>query len=113
MAKEPDTVPRERTALSWSRTAITANIVLAPMLFVTIKEQFWELAALGAVTALAGSLMTMRLRRRYRELRATRVDLVVRRGSYSPYWALAGVSLTVVAGAVGGALTGVALVLRP
>lgn len=112
---EPDTVPRERTALSWSRTAITANVVLAPMLMVTIREGFWALALVGGICACAGSVMTLRLRRRYRELRATRVGVggaTGQAGAYPPFWALAGVAMTVVAAALGGTLTGVALVVN-
>ena len=51
-------LPRERTALAWSRTVLVANGLWLPLLALQVHRQLWVLAAASAVAA-GGSLLAV------------------------------------------------------
>jgi uncharacterized membrane protein YidH (DUF202 family) len=59
----------ERTALAWQRTAITATVVMVPLVVVNARLGFWLMTAVGSVAATAAGLLVVRVRRRFRQLR--------------------------------------------
>ena len=52
LAPGGDGLQHERTALAWQRTAITAVVVLLPLLLVDARLGAWPLVVLGSVSAL-------------------------------------------------------------
>jgi uncharacterized membrane protein YidH (DUF202 family) len=59
----------ERTALAWQRTAITATVVMVPLLVVNARWGAWLLTTLGASSTLAAGVMVVRVRARFSQLR--------------------------------------------
>lgn len=95
----------ERTALAWQRTAITANVVLLPVLAVDARIGAWWLLAAGCLAAMAGSVLTVGVHARFAQL------LDDSRG-YSPYPPMVRVAAVTVLGAAGGTGAALALLLR-
>jgi len=58
----------ERTALAWQRTAITAVVVLLPLLLVDARLGAWPLVVLGSVSALVAVALVGRTAPRIRHL---------------------------------------------
>jgi len=59
----------ERTALAWQRTAITASVVMVPLLVVTARRQAWWMTVLGSMAAVAGGVLVVGVRHRFAQLR--------------------------------------------
>ena len=64
-------LPRERTALAWSRTILVANGLWLPLLALQVHRQLWVLAAASAVAAGAVAWRST-IATRHAELRAER-----------------------------------------
>lgn len=60
---------RERTALAWQRTAITATVVMIPLVVVNARLGFWLLSALTSLATTAVGALVVRVRRRFWQLR--------------------------------------------
>ncbi|HEX2705195.1 MAG TPA: DUF202 domain-containing protein [Candidatus Lustribacter sp.] len=95
----------ERTALAWSRTAVIANLTLVPLLLVNLQIGVWPLVVTGALVLIAASLVTLRLRHRYVQLRDDTTG-------YSPFGAIARLAAVVGATAATGVVTGVVMAVR-
>ena len=95
----------ERTALAWQRTAITATVILIPLVVVDLRLGAWPMAVLGSVAAVTAGLLSLRLHRRFAALRA---DETAR----SPYWHLVRVAAACSLAAAGGLLTAAVELLR-
>lgn len=59
----------ERTALAWQRTAITAMVVMVPLVVVNARLGFWLMAALGSLATLTAGALVVGVRQRFRQLR--------------------------------------------
>nr|WP_272955511.1 DUF202 domain-containing protein [Pedococcus badiiscoriae] len=95
----------ERTALAWQRTAITAMVVLVPLVLVTLKLRQPVLTALGAGAMVASVALVVSVHRRFGQLGDDS------RG-YSPHPPMLGVALVTVLGGLGGVTLGLTLWLR-
>ena len=95
----------ERTALAWQRTAITATVILIPLVIVNLRLGAWPVALLGSVAAVTASVLCVRLHRRFAALRA---DEIAR----SPYWHLVRVAAACGLAAAGGLLTAAVELVR-
>jgi uncharacterized membrane protein YidH (DUF202 family) len=95
----------ERTALAWQRTAITATVILIPLVIVDLRLGAWPLAVIGSVAAIAAGAVVLRLRRRFARLREEDVG-------YSPYWHMVRVALACGLAATGGVVTAAVVLLR-
>jgi uncharacterized membrane protein YidH (DUF202 family) len=95
----------ERTSLAWQRTAITALVVLVPMVLLSLRIDQPVLAAAGALAALASTAMVGSVWRRVAQLDDDE------RG-YSPYPPMTRVAAVTVLGALGGVGVGLAVFLR-
>ncbi|MEP6856113.1 MAG: DUF202 domain-containing protein [Pedococcus sp.] len=100
-----DALQPERTALAWQRTAITAMVVLVPLVLVSLRIGQAVLAALGALAMGASVALVASVRRRFVQLGDDDVG-------YSPYPPMLRVALVTVVGAVGGATLGLFLWLH-
>jgi uncharacterized membrane protein YidH (DUF202 family) len=58
----------ERTALAWQRTAITAVVVLLPLLLVDARLGAWPLVVLGGLSTVVGVALVGRTAKRLRHL---------------------------------------------
>lgn len=58
----------ERTALAWQRTAITATVVIFPLVVVNARLGFWLMTAVASVATTAAGLLVVVVRRRFRQL---------------------------------------------
>jgi uncharacterized membrane protein YidH (DUF202 family) len=58
----------ERTALAWQRTAITATVVMVPLIVVNARLGFWLMTAAASVAAAAAGVLVAGVRRRFRQL---------------------------------------------
>ena len=95
----------ERTSLAWQRTAITALVVLLPMVLLSLRIDQPVLAGAGALAALVSTAMVGSVRRRL-----TQLDDDER--GYSPYPPMARVAAVTVLAGLGGVGVGVAVFLR-
>jgi Domain of unknown function (DUF202) len=68
LAPGADGLQHERTALAWQRTAITAVVVLLPLLLVDARLGAWPLVVLGSVSALVAVALVGRTAPRIRHL---------------------------------------------
>lgn len=68
LAPRGDGLQHERTALAWQRTAITAVVVLLPLLLVDARLGAWPLVVLGSVSALVAVALVGRTVPRIRHL---------------------------------------------
>jgi uncharacterized membrane protein YidH (DUF202 family) len=59
----------ERTALAWQRTAITATVVMVPLIVVNARLGFWLMTAVTSVAATAAGVLVAGVRHRFRQLR--------------------------------------------
>ncbi len=59
----------ERTALAWQRTAITAMVVMVPLVVVNARLGFWLMAAMGSLATLTAGALVVGVRQRLRQLR--------------------------------------------
>ena len=67
-----DGLQHERPALAWQRTAITAVVVLLPLLLVDARLGAWPLVVLGSVSALVAVALVGRAVPRIRHLHGHR-----------------------------------------
>jgi uncharacterized membrane protein YidH (DUF202 family) len=58
----------ERTALAWQRTAITATVVMVPLVVVNARLGLWLMTMLGSMATLAAGVLVVGVRRRFRQL---------------------------------------------
>ena len=68
LAPGGDGLQHERTALAWQRTAITAVVVLLPLLLVDARLGAWPLVVLGSLSALVAVALVGRTVPRIRHL---------------------------------------------
>ena len=73
----------ERTALAWQRTALTAPVVVVPLVVVNARLGPWLMTGLGSVATIAAGVLAIGVRRRYSQLRGevrsfSPFDLMVR-----------------------------------
>lgn len=94
----------ERTALAWPRTAITATVVMVPLIAVNARRGFWLMTVLGAVATAAALAVTVRVRHRLSQLRDDSRP-------FSPFAPMAGVVAVTSLAALVGLLTALVLVL--
>jgi len=59
----------ERTALAWQRTAITATVVMVPLVVVNARLGSWLMTVLGSMATAAAGVMVVGVRHRFRQLR--------------------------------------------
>lgn len=85
----------ERTALAWQRTAITATVVMVPLVVVSARDGSWLLTVVGSLATGAAALLVIGVRRRFSQLRDERRP-------FSPFSLMASVAaVTSLAAAVG------------
>jgi uncharacterized membrane protein YidH (DUF202 family) len=95
----------ERTALAWQRTAVTAVVVLMPVVLVGLRSDLPALAVAAALAAVVSGGVVVGVARRLRELADDA------RG-YPPFVPVVQVAAVTTLGAVGGLAAGVALAVR-
>ena len=95
----------ERTALSWQRTAVTATMIMVPLVITDLRLKVWPLAALGSVATLAAGVLVYRLRRRFDQLGDDEAQ-------YRPFWHIVRVAVACSFVAAGGAVTALVEFLR-
>lgn len=108
MSRIPDrqALQPERTALAWQRTALTAIVVLLPLVAVAVRLAVWWLVVLASSAAIAGGVLVLGVRLRFTQLRDDT------RG-WSPFPLMVRVAVVTVLGALGGVATAVqAMVAR-
>ena len=59
----------ERTALAWLRTAITATVVMVPLVLVSAQLGSWLLTVLGSLATVAAGVLVVGVQRRFLQLR--------------------------------------------
>jgi uncharacterized membrane protein YidH (DUF202 family) len=59
----------ERTALAWQRTAVTATIVMLPLVLVNARLGSWLMTALVSASTTTAGVLVVRVRRRFAQLR--------------------------------------------
>ncbi|SES39711.1 protein of unknown function [Pedococcus cremeus] len=96
----------ERTSLSWQRTALTAMVLLVPVVVVAARLESWWLVAIGSVVAMGCAVLVLGVRHRFDQLRDDS-------HSYSPFPVMVRVAVVTVLGALGGVAAAVAVMLRP
>jgi uncharacterized membrane protein YidH (DUF202 family) len=94
----------ERTALAWQRTAITATVVMVPMIVVNARLGAWLATILGALSTIVAGVMVVRVRRRFSQLRDDHVPL-------SPFDPMLRVAVATGLAASGGLITALVRVL--
>jgi len=90
----------ERTALAWQRTALTAMVVMLPLIAVAARLEVWWLVVTGSSAAIAGAVLVLGVRLRFSQLRDDT------RG-WSPFPLMVRVAVVTLLGAVGGVATAV------
>jgi uncharacterized membrane protein YidH (DUF202 family) len=58
----------ERTVLAWQRTAITATVVMVPLVVLNLRLGFWPMTVLGFVATAAAVVLVVGMRRRLSQL---------------------------------------------
>ena len=97
MSRIPDrqALQPERTSLSWQRTALTAMVLLVPVVVVAARLESWWLVVAASVVAMSAAVLVLGVRERFDELRHDDV-------SYSPFpWMVRVVAVTALGAAVG------------
>lgn len=85
----------ERTSLAWQRTAITAKVVMAPLVVVNLRLGFYLMTALGSVAAAAAVGLVVLRAPRFSQLRAGQIP-------FSPFAPMVTVAVvTALAGLLG------------
>jgi uncharacterized membrane protein YidH (DUF202 family) len=59
----------ERTALAWQRTALTATVVMVPLVVVNARLASWVMTALGSAATTAAVVLVAGVQRRFPQLR--------------------------------------------
>jgi uncharacterized membrane protein YidH (DUF202 family) len=59
----------ERTSLAWQRTAITAAVVMVPLVVVSARLGFWLSTVLGSAATAGAAVLVVRVRHRFTQLR--------------------------------------------
>jgi uncharacterized membrane protein YidH (DUF202 family) len=59
----------ERTALAWQRTAITAAVVMVPLVVVNAQLGSWVMTVLSSVATIVAGVLVVGLRHRFAQLR--------------------------------------------
>jgi len=59
----------ERTALAWQRTAITATVVMVPLVEASARLGYWSMTVLGSVATAAAGVLVVGVQRRFSQLR--------------------------------------------
>jgi uncharacterized membrane protein YidH (DUF202 family) len=94
----------ERTALAWQRTAITATVIMVPLIVVNARLGLWLMSVLGAVATTAAGVLVVGVHRRFSQLRT--------RQGPSPYSPMTGVAAVTVLAAFVAVVTALVLVGR-
>jgi uncharacterized membrane protein YidH (DUF202 family) len=94
----------ERTALAWQRTAITATVVMVPLIVVNARLGSWLMTVLGSVATMAGGVLVVRVRRRFTQLRDEQRP-------FSPFGPMLRVAVVTGLAASGGLITALVRVL--
>jgi uncharacterized membrane protein YidH (DUF202 family) len=85
----------ERTALAWQRSAITATVVMVPLIVVSTRLGLWLMTVLESVATASAVVLVVAVRRRFAQLRDQDVPV-------SPFIPMAGVAaVTVLAAVIG------------
>jgi uncharacterized membrane protein YidH (DUF202 family) len=95
----------ERTALAWQRTAITATVVMVPLIVVNVRLGSWLMTVLGAAATTAAVVVAVRVRRRFAQLRGDPRP-------FSPFAPMAGVVAVTSLAALIGLLTALVVLLK-
>lgn len=93
----------ERTALAWQRTAITATVVMLPLVVVNARLGFWLMTAVASVATTAAGVLVVSVRRRFGQLRQEGTQL-------SPYGPMRLVAAVTVLTAFLGLVTALVLI---
>lgn len=101
---DPPGLQPERTALAWQRTAITATVIMVPLVLVNARLGSWLMTVLGSVATAAAVVLAVQVRHRFAQLTDDPRPL----SPYAPMVAV--VAVTVLAAAFG--LTTALLVVR-
>ena len=101
----PHGLQPERTALSWQRTAISANLTVVPLLLVELRQGHWALGLASAVAGLVITALVLLLLRRLGRLKG-------RRSALSPWPDMVGVCVSTVVLALLGLGTAVAVLVQ-
>lgn len=59
----------ERTALAWQRTAITATVVMVPLMIVNARLGSWVTTVGGSLVTIAAAVLAFGVHRRFAQLR--------------------------------------------
>ena len=91
----------ERTALAWQRTALTATVVILPLVVVNARLESWLMTVLGSVATIAAGLLAVGVRRRFSQLRDegrsfSPFDLMVRVAAVASLAAVVGLGTALV-----------------
>lgn len=95
----------ERTSLAWQRTAVTALVVMVPMVAVNARLRFWWLVVLGSVATAVAGVLVVDVRRRFVQLRQEQ-------GPFSPFVPMVSVAAVTGLAAAVGLLTSLVLLFR-
>jgi uncharacterized membrane protein YidH (DUF202 family) len=91
----------ERTALAWQRTALTATVVMVPLVFINGRLESWLMTALGSLATIAAGVLAVGVRRRFSQLRDegrsfSPFDLMVRVATVASLTAVVGLGTALV-----------------
>jgi uncharacterized membrane protein YidH (DUF202 family) len=95
----------ERTALAWQRTALTATVVMVPLVAVNARLQSWSMTALGSAATTAAVVLVVGVQRRFPQLRD-------QDGAFSPFPPMVVVAAVTGLTAFVGMVTALVLLLR-
>jgi UPF0716 family protein affecting phage T7 exclusion len=101
---EPAGLQRERTALAWQRTAVSASVALLPPLAVDARLGSYRLLFPGLVAAIVAAVLLLGVLRRIRQLRAADISEVAR-APWELMWRVAAVAALAAAGGIGTAVS--------
>jgi negative regulator of sigma E activity len=90
----------ERTALAWQRSAITATMVMVPLIVVSVRLGLWPMTVLECAATASAVVLVVAVRRRFAQLRDQDIPV-------SPFIPMAGVAAVTVLAAVVGLVTAV------
>ena len=93
----------ERTALAWQRTAITATVVMVPLVVVNARLGLWLMAVLGSLATTSAGVLVFGVHRRFSQL--------LGQESPSPFGPMVGIAAVTALAALVGLFTAAVLVL--
>jgi uncharacterized membrane protein YidH (DUF202 family) len=92
----------ERTALAWQRTAITATVVMVPLIVVSGRLGFWLMTVLECLATTTAAVLVVAVHRRFAQLRDQDIP-------GSPFIPMAGVAVVTALTALIGLVTALVL----